>query len=171
MNLNINSHILSVSRDIRDIDEEILFDEYNPVLLIGEIANIINNRFVQNEDKNSLLQNSSRLIMMELALKDGVTQLELAKNTHLKAPTISVTLQKLESKGLVVRKTDAYDLRAIRVYLTDKGKEHNKYIGKKVKEESDMVLNCLTDNERKQLFRVLTKLKSSLVEESEIIKY
>jgi len=143
----------------------------NPMSLIGEISRIMNSRILDGEEKNSLFQKSSRLLMVELTRKDGVTQLDLVRSTHLKAPTISVTLQKLEKEGFVERKHDDYDLRAIRVYLTEKGKSYNRYIIKKVIKEESEALECLTDTESKQLMRLLAKIKENLIEDNEKNKY
>lgn len=143
----------------------------NPMSVIGELSRLMNIRITSGAEKNPLLQKSARLIMMELARKDGITQLDLVKATHLKAPTISVTLQKLEKDGYVERRPDNYDLRAIRVFLTEKGSAYNSYIIKKVKDVEDYALSCLTDTETKQLMRILLKLKDNLIEESEKNKY
>lgn len=166
MNLKVNAHYPSINKD--DLD---YFTSSNPMSLIGEISRLMNCRLLVGEDKNSLLQKSSRLIMLELALKDGVTQLELVKATHLKAPTISVTLQKLEKDGYVERKSDNYDLRAMRVFLTEKGKEFDRVIVKRVRNEEKSVLECLNENESKQLMKLLLKIKENMVEDCEKNKY
>ena len=154
-----------------------LYEDYNqipmqnPISLISEISRIINIRILEGEEKNSLFQKSSRLLMIELGRRDGVTQLDLVKSTHMKAPTISVTLQKLEKDGYVERKHDDYDLRAVRVYLTEKGKSYNRFIFKKVIFEEENALNCLSDSESKQLMRLLLKVKEHLIDENEKIQY
>jgi len=139
----------------------------SPASVLGEISRIINMRIIDGEEKSSLFQKSPRLIMMELSRREGVTQLDLVKSTHLKAPTVSITLQKLEKDGYVERKHDDYDLRAVRVFLTEKGRAYNTYIIKKVCEEEQKALQCLTDSESKQLYRLLVKIKDSIIEDSE----
>lgn len=109
--------------------------------------------------------------MMELNRRDGVTQLELVKLTHLKAPTISITLQKLEKYGYVERKHDNYDMRAVRVYLTEKGKSYNKLIIKKVISAEENALKSLSDAEAKQLMRLLLKIREDIVENTENNKF
>jgi DNA-binding MarR family transcriptional regulator len=104
---------------------------------------------------------------MELARKDGRTQLDLVHATHLKAPTISVALQKLEKEGYVSRRPDEYDLRATRVFLTEKGRELDNKIRKRIHEEETEAMKNLTDSECETLMRLLTKIKNNLTEESE----
>ena len=167
MNLNVNGKLPSKS----EMDEELSNTSPTCITLIGEISRLMNSRLMNGEDKNSLLQNSPRLIMMSLAKHDGVTQLSLVRETHLKAPTVSVALQKLEREGYVERRPDNYDLRAIRVYLTEKGKEHNQYIISKVKKEEIAVLKSLSEAENKQLFRLLGKLREYMIEDNENNKF
>ena len=166
MNLNVNGILPADIHD--DLDR---LPTPNPMSLIGEISRIMNGRFLEGEEKNSLFQKSSRLLMMVLSRKEGVTQLDLVKATHLKAPTISVTLQKLEKDGYVERKHDDYDLRAVRVYLTEKGKTYNRYMIRRIISEEDTALECLTDSEYKQLMRLLMKLRENLIDDSEKNKY
>ena len=167
MNLNVNGQF----PNSLDEEEKRLAPVPNPMSVIGEISRLINAKITSGEEKNPLLQKSARLLMMELARKDGITQLDLVKATHLKAPTISVTLQKLEKDGYIERSPDNYDLRAIRVYLTEKGSAYNRYIIKRVKDVETYALDCLSDSESKQLMRILLKLKDNLIEENEKNKY
>ena len=100
---------------------------------------------------------------MELARQDNVTQLDLVKATHLKAPTVSVSLQKMERDGLVTRKQDQEDLRAIRVFLTDKGREIDTQILKKIHEQDKDAISCLTAEELDSLKLILKKIRRHLV--------
>ena len=167
MNLNVNGKLPSES----EIDEELSSMSPTCMTLIGEISRLMNSRLMAGEEKNSLLQKSSRLIMMSLAKRDAVTQLNLVRETHLKSTTISVTLQKLERDGYVERRPDNYDLRAIRVYLTEKGKDYNRYIVSRVRKEEVAVLQCLTEAENKQLFRLLARLREHMIDEREKSKF
>ncbi len=163
MNLNVNGSFPN-GKEITDDREEY---SQNPMSCIAEISRLMNNRLMEGESKNSLLQRSSRFIMLALSKKEGITQLELVKLTHLKAPTVSVTLQKLEKDGYISRSPDSYDLRAMRVYLTDKGKKYNEYIIKKVRTEENAILECLTQSESRQFLALLGKIKQKLISDSQ----
>lgn len=123
--------------------------------LIHEIARITHEQITRECPE---MQRSCRLIMMELAHKDNVTQLDLVRATHLKAPTVSVSLQKMEKDGLVLRKPDEDDLRATRVSLTDKGHETDRLIVSKIQEREREAESCLTDEELLQLRSLLMKI-------------
>ncbi len=166
MNLNVNGQLPPELRE-----ERTLYHTPNPISVIGEITRIVNSMIVEGEERNPLLQNSSRLLMLELGRRDGVTQLELVRMTHLKAPTISITLQKLEKHGYVVRQHDNYDMRSVRVYLTEKGKSHNQFIIKKVTKSEARAMDSLTDAEAKQLMRLLLKIKEDIAESTETNKF
>lgn len=139
-----------------------------PMMLVNEVSklmwdNIKNKRGVEHP----VSQRSGQLILLELAKRDGVTQLDLANATGLKAPTTSVALQKLEREGYVSRKTDEYDLRATRVFLTEKGRELDERIRRAIREEELRAGRGISAEDRETLIRLLMKIKSNLSEDGE----
>ena len=77
------------------------------------------------------------------------------------------TLQKMEKDGYVLRKPDEYDLRATRVFLTEKGREIDDRIRKRIHEEEALAMVDLTESEYETLVKLLTKIKSSILKDSE----
>lgn len=132
--------------------------------LIHDISRITHERVKRDCPE---MQRSCRLIMMELAFRDNVTQLELVHATHLKAPTISVSLQKMERDGIVLRKQDPDDLRATRVFLTDKGRNMHNHIISKIHENDTLAESALTEEELKTLTALLLKVRNHLIGGSE----
>lgn len=112
------------------------------------------------------LPRSCQMIMMHLARQDNVTQLDLVRATRLKAPTVSICLQKMENEGLVIRRTDEHDMRASRVFLTDKGRNIDSEVISKVREHEMHISDCLTAAEKDMLVSLLIKLRSNLLEET-----
>ncbi len=55
--------------------------------------------------------------------KEGVNVKDLCRYLFLDSPSLTGHLDRMERAGLVVRKADLRDRRAIRVCLTEKGKE------------------------------------------------
>lgn len=140
------------------------FDYYrSTVMLISEVSRLMGDDIQKSAEHSIVKQKSGRLLLIELEKKDGRTQLELVNATHMKAPTISVSLQKLESAGLVIRKTDEYDLRATRVYLTQLGREHDKIIKRKIYEEECAALSGFTDSERETILRLLENVRKNIL--------
>ena len=138
-----------------------------PIQLIGDIARMMGSRIRSGGEEHPIGQKSGRLLLMELARRDGRTQLDLVHATHLKAPTISVALQKLEKEGYVSRRPDEYDLRATRVFLTEKGRELDNKIRRRIYEEESAAMKNLTDSECETLMRLLTKIQNNLIDQTD----
>ena len=148
-------------------DETFVEFKKTPMILINEISRLMGDKVRANGDEHPVGQKSGRLLLIELAKKDGRTQLDLVHATHLKAPTISVALQKLEKDGYVFRRPDEYDLRATRVFLTEKGRLLDNKIRKRIQEEESAAMKNLTESESETLMRLLSKIKNNLIDESE----
>ena len=160
MNLNVNGK--GPERQEQQMDYR-----KSPMMLISEIARLMGDKIREKGDDNPIQQKSGRLLLMELAKKDGRTQLDLVNATHLKAPTISVALQKMEKDGYVTRRPDEYDLRATRVFLTEKGRELDNKIRKRVTEEETLAMVNLTEAECETLMKLLGKIKQNLMNDKE----
>ena len=147
-------------------NERIVDSKSNPMMLIGEVARHMGEKVREKCGDNPIIQKSGKIIMIELAKKDGRTQLDLSRATHLKAPTVSVALGKLEREGYVKRQPDEYDLRATRVFLTEKGRSLDDEIKRRITEEESYVTAALTDEEKETLVKILTKIKKNILSDS-----
>ena len=139
----------------------------SPMMLINEISRIMGDKIREKGEDNPISQKSGRALLIELSKRDGRTQLDLVKATHLKAPTISVVLQKLEHDGYVCRTPDQYDLRATRVYLTEKGRELDNKMKARIRAEEEEAMSNLTPSEYDTLLKLLEKLKSNMLSEND----
>ena len=93
-----------------------------PSMLLNDISRLIKNR-MRREGEQSGMRQGYRRIMFHLSHgDDGGTQQDLVRHTKLSAPTISVSLGRMEAEGLVRRQPDSHDMRVIRVSLTEKGR-------------------------------------------------
>ncbi|MBQ3099503.1 MAG: winged helix-turn-helix transcriptional regulator [Clostridia bacterium] len=132
-----------------------------PLMLINEISKLFGNHMRKYDDPT--LNTSFRHILFHLAHQDGRTQLELANLTHLKPPTVSVSLTKLEADGYVERVTDPRDHRQTRVYLTEKGRDVHRRIHAAIEEIEAKVTQSLSEDERGELVTLLIKLRNNLI--------
>lgn len=57
-------------------------------------------------------------ILAVLYKEDGYSQKELARQLGVKPPTVTVSIQRLEKSGLLIRKQDEKDQRVSRIYLS-----------------------------------------------------
>lgn len=62
------------------------------------------------------------LYLSSLYTKDGISQDDLAQEYSVDKAAVTRTLQLMEKKGLIIRKTDSADKRAKKLFLTDKAK-------------------------------------------------
>lgn len=139
----------------------------SPSVLINEISQLLRSRFRENEGEMS--QESVRLIIINLSNKDGVTQLSLVKETHLRPSTVSVALARLEKLGYIRRETDRYDMRVFRVFLTEKGRELYTNYFEKLRDVHEVLVNGITGEEILALTTLLTKMRDNMLEDSDII--
>lgn len=138
-----------------------------PPLLVNEISRLFQEWMRRTRTEPLQGQHSCRMLLRSLGHMEGCTQLDLVKETHLKPPTVSVTLKKLEENGFVERKTDEHDLRAVRVFLTDKGRELNQSSIARCKKADAILMKEITEEEIEVLLRVLTKMRNNMLQKLE----
>ena len=141
-----------------------------PVKLACEISRIWRaHRRADQAEGSVMSQPGAGLILSFLAIGDGTTQLELVRATHLRAPSVSAIVRKMEAEGLVRREADTTDKRAIRVYLTDAGRALDADTIASIKELNVRSLVGLSDSEISEIMRLLTKIRNNLLD-SEVIE-
>lgn len=138
-----------------------------PPMVLNEVSRLCMTLLhkMSGEDPHSTKQHSKRLILMKLSRDDGITQCELAEACKMTAATISVALKSLEGEGLVERRGDEDDMRATRVYLTEKGREVDRKNRERVRCVDGIMMNGLSETEQDALMTVLLKMRENLLEE------
>jgi DNA-binding MarR family transcriptional regulator len=129
--------------------------------LTNEIARMYKLR-VRIEAENLGVKNAYRALLSTLYVKDGGTQLSLAEKTGMKAPTISITLRKMEKEGLVRRVVDENDLRKTHVYLSDKGRETTERLNEGINGINNIFVEGMSDEEAHFFIRSLERIKASM---------
>lgn len=136
------------------------------MMLLGDVSKLFHDKLRNFSEQIGILD-GYRHILFALARADGKTQYEISVITHLKAPTISVALQKMEAEGLVMRFTDESDQRQSRVYITERGREiHEKMQNNLVLSEQN-ALNGISDEDEKALRNILLHMRSNLLNNEE----
>ncbi len=149
-----------------ETERRIAAEDMTPVMLVLSIAQMYQDEM--NRQCTALkLGAGARRVMYHLSLEEGVTQLSLVKATGLKAPTISLILQKMERDGLVNRRTDDLDMRMTRVTLTESGRQTNLVLEKTEKHLAEVMNRYLTDEESEFVRKLLLKMHENLEEELE----
>ncbi len=132
--------------------------------LIIEISRLLRFRVRQGEDEGVMTQNTARLVLTHLAVKDNVNQLELVRLTRLKAPTVSVLLRRMEEEGYVRRVPDETDHRAVRVVLTEKGREFDRRHLFNISTNDHLAMRGIEGEDAETLMRLLTRIRDNLLE-------
>ena len=134
-----------------------------PPMIVNEIARLFHTRMRGYDLEGVMSQDSARLIMRELAHGEGCSQLDLVRKTHLKAPTVSVTLRRMESEGLVERHQDAMDMRVTRVYLSQKGKAHHATVLNRLHAIDTALMQGFDEEETVQLLHFLERMRDNIL--------
>jgi len=143
---------LNKKRDIRNAP---------PSMLINEVSKLFNDRMRQRTEAMGMADGWRR-VLFHLAHNEYLTQLELAKRTHLSTPAVSVTLQKMEAEGLVTRRPDPADQRAVLVQLTEKGREADRRVIGAIRQTEQEMLCNITPEEFDRFRPLLEKMYHNL---------
>ncbi len=134
-----------------------------PPMLINEIARLFHAKMRESDPGDSIRQESSRQIMRVLSYADGCSQLELVQKTHLKPPTVSVTLGRMEEEGLVTRENDPMDMRVVRVHLSEKGKAYNRRVLDRLHEVDNALMQGFNEEETACLLQYLERIRDNIL--------
>lgn len=138
-----------------------------PSMFINDIAKMFS-LAVRHEAGRGGLSQGNRKILMCLARNDGISQLNLVRETGLSAPTVSVSLAKMEADGLVRREANLSDLRQVSVYLTEEGKKQDAFMRESFQQVEEVMLNGIDKKEQEQLKETLKKILRNLIENDKI---
>jgi MarR family transcriptional regulator for hemolysin len=97
-------------------------DQTNLGLTIKNTVMVMHKAFDYDLRKTVGISLTQAKVIMALAIKDGMSQKEIADGICVESPTLVPTIDKMEREGLVERRQDAADRRNNRVYLTDRSR-------------------------------------------------
>lgn len=104
------------------------------------------------------------LVLRTLAENDGMTQTEIAEKLDIRPSSLGELVLKLVENGFVERRQNENDKRVINVYLTEKGRGVEKEFINLRQQSAESWCAGLSENEKSQLFELLSKLISSMEE-------
>ncbi|OJY61871.1 MAG: hypothetical protein BGP16_15100 [Sphingobium sp. 66-54] len=92
------------------------------------------------------------------------TLMEVAGRVGLEAPSIVGAMAKLEAGGFIERRQDGNDRRSRLIFLTDKGRAAVTAMAAVVKEQRERIWQGIPDADIDAMLRVLSHLRSRLLE-------
>ena len=101
-------------------------------------------------------------LLSRLWLGDGVTQMQLCEHLNCEPPTVTNMVRSLEQNGFITRKRDEQDARVMRIFLTDKGKQLEKPIETKWRQQQEKILRSISPDERLLLRQLLKQMETNL---------
>lgn len=137
--------------------------------VINKQLKMIHNTVEERRNRHLLkynLTSSQMEILVYLDFHEGkeVHQREIEKWFHLKNPTVTGILNRLEEKGFIVRKTHEADKRFRMIELTEKSRCLMQEMGEEMRQMDNKIYSCMTEEERSQLSELLERILDSLSE-------
>ncbi|MDY8134695.1 MarR family transcriptional regulator [Aquimarina sp. 2201CG5-10] len=119
------------------------------------------------QENNIDLSKEEWSVLKRLNVNDGQPQNDLAFITHRDKTSMTRLVNSMESKDLVVRRSDENDRRVNRIFLTDHGKEIIQTVQPIMYDLIPAVQESLTEEEIETLIATLKKVKSKIAEIAE----
>jgi DNA-binding MarR family transcriptional regulator len=101
-------------------------------------------------------------ILFSLLEQDGSTLKEIGSKTIIDSSSMTVLVDKLEKDGLVQRKLDSKDRRAIRVYITDKGRNVAEEVANISIEFNSGLIDLLGEGNQKEFIHGINNIISGI---------
>jgi DNA-binding MarR family transcriptional regulator len=132
--------------------------------LVHDVARLIRAEFATRAIRHRMTQTHLRTIAY-LGRMEGCSQRELAEVIEVRPITLGRQIDLLEASGLIERRPDPVDRRAVCLYLTPKSRarlEQLHEIGDAIYERAT---RNLTKTERETLLRLLDTVRETLAED------
>ena len=136
-----------------------------PPMIVNDISHLFFGKVRALEPEGVMSQHSARCILRLLVRGDGVRQSDIAAELHLSAPSISATLRRMEAEGLVCRRACEGDSRAVRVYLTDKGREYDEGARAMLRRLDGILMQGFDEQETERLTAMLCRMRENLLKD------
>lgn len=101
-------------------------------------------------------------VMIALDHEDGQSPGQLAVRLGVRPPTVTKTINRLQSQGFLDKRASDSDARQAHVFLTDEGRAAIKAIEKSLRKTEKQALKGLDKKEQKTLSKLLGRIESNL---------
>ena len=119
-------------------------------------------RRVQNKLKNYSITFEQWYILYSIYQNEGCNQKKLSETSSKDTGAMTRSLNTLENKGLIERKSSYQDKREFLIYLTDKSKALYKETSEVMSQNAQEIKSIFTKSELEQFMYLLDKLDSNL---------
>ena len=112
--------------------------------------------------ENIGLRHAQGLILFQLWQEDGISQTVLARALHIRPPTATNTLKRMERDGWIIRRRGDSDQRVVRVFLTEKARRLRREARASFRDLDGEMTSLLTEQEYETLREALLKVQRYL---------
>jgi DNA-binding MarR family transcriptional regulator len=93
---------------------------------------------------------------------EGCTQTEIARHLTVSAASIASSTKRMQKAGLILKKTDQYNLRANMLFLTPKGRELAGLCRAEINALQSAYLNGFQESEKEQIIQLLSRINENI---------
>lgn len=144
------------------IDEAQRIEDWELLVQFAQAYRALSNQLMDQID----MQRTQAMVLCKLFAQDGMTQSEIAQKLAVQGATITDILQRMEEAGFIHRLRDPEDNRLVRVYLTDLGREKERFIMEQFLKLENTVFSGFKESEKAQLRQYLNSTLSNMSIES-----
>lgn len=101
-------------------------------------------------------------IMLSLDREDGQTPGQLAMRIGVRPPTITKTINRLQTQGFLEKRASETDARQAHIFLTDTGRQAIRDIEKSVRKTEKLAFKGLDKKDQKVLVKLLSRIETNL---------
>jgi len=134
------------------------------IMMINDVHRLFNHKACDIVDLIGISP-AVNSILFHLSKNESLTQVDLVNKSHLRPSSVSVTLQKMEHDGLIVRESNLEDQRYITVRMTEKGKEIEEKVRKSIRSFDEDITSDITNEEKEITKKVIKKIIGKLMED------
>lgn len=106
-------------------------------------------------------------LLITLLKKEGLSQRQLASRLGVTPPTMNVMVARLEKNGFIIKRQDSKDQRKSLIYFTEEGRAVCQNAMQRSCAIAEEVMKAFSEEEEKELFRLLRKLSDCLDDQIE----
>lgn len=129
-----------------------------PVERFFQLMSRLRNFGVGSSESGTALVSHAQMALLDwIAAADGCGVQDIADGLNLTPPTVSVGVKRLEEAGLLKRKPNPQDKRAVQFFLTAKGQSLEKQSQTFRRQKLELILSGLTQQEQETLLELLGK--------------
>lgn len=109
-------------------------------------------------------QGETGTLLYLVSRKDKITANQLSDSLNVSLPRIVSLLNTLETKGLIIKKTDEHDKRKTNIYITDTGKQYIEEKKERAINQMANIMSKLEEEEINQYIKLAKKIGTIIIE-------